>query len=259
MAYTNISASQTDADSPLDQTLMDALRTNLDDHEVRIGTNEAQNLQAILDDFCAVDIDTDVWILENSGVGASNPTIVSSEAHYVTPDPGTQNGVSYSNLRGTTNRMRVRLDRNHAIKMDMILKATTPGQYLACGLQDIAMTGVNASNDITDFIGIVHGSGGAANFRAVVQKAGAGTTTSGIGNSANWTRFIWTITVTGGGATLSVDLTMDGATVSGFPVSTNIPNTLTLHPVFATGGDTTPAEWLCDRFKAYWTSPPANP
>lgn len=259
MAYLAFTSAEMDADSPWTETQTQLIRTNFADHETRIGSNEALNDQAIRDDFCAVDIDTDVWIVESGGAGASNPVIASSEAHYVTPDPGTQAGTSFSNLRAAAKKMRVRLDRNHALIMDMILKSTTAGQYLACGLQDVAMTGVNASNDVTDFIGIIHGSGGASAFRATCQKAGAGVTTSNIGNSANWTRFIWTITVTGGGSTLSVDVTMDGAAVSGFPVTTNIPNTLTLHPVFATGGDTTPAEWLCDRLKAYWAAAPANP
>lgn len=39
MAYSAITSGQTDADSPLDQTLMDLIRTNFADHETRMVTN----------------------------------------------------------------------------------------------------------------------------------------------------------------------------------------------------------------------------
>lgn len=39
MAFTSITAGQTDADSPVDQTLMDLIRTNLDDLDGRTITN----------------------------------------------------------------------------------------------------------------------------------------------------------------------------------------------------------------------------
>jgi hypothetical protein len=42
MAFTSILASQTDADSPINQTLMDLIRTNLDDLDGRISISTGQ-------------------------------------------------------------------------------------------------------------------------------------------------------------------------------------------------------------------------
>ncbi len=36
MAFTALTSAQGDADSPLDETLFQAIRTNFDDHEARI-------------------------------------------------------------------------------------------------------------------------------------------------------------------------------------------------------------------------------
>src|SRR5882672_10302096 len=141
MAYTVIAAGQTDADSPIDQNLMDALRLNGDDHESRIGVNEGVSDNAIRDDFTGTAVDTDNWDVATNRIAAQDQQ--PDHVCHLVADAG----ANYAVISASTKRMRFDLDRDHTIIFEARIKESatnTSGKLF--GFQDSSLAGSVANN-----------------------------------------------------------------------------------------------------------------
>lgn len=248
--YVDIVDGRIDANSPGETGLMTDIRNDLRHFNEMFGTLGIFSQQAIYEDFAAEAIDSDVWTSENAGTGVA--PAISAVGHYAQLQVTTAG--DYSNLLAATKKMRVRLTDEQSVTFAFRAKTTDDGSNLAFGLQDIAMTGANGAGDTTDFIGVIRGSAG--KWKAKVNKAGAGTTSGDLGNSANWTAFLFNVVKTSGA--LTVDAYIDGGQISGFPVSTNIPDTQTLRPVFCISGNGDQGIWRIDYGTFFWNERPLS-
>lgn len=255
MAYVTIASSRYDAGSPGETGLLADIIGNIEFLKGIVDTVGVTSLQAIYDDFAAEAIDSDVWTSDTGGAGPGAIAISATDHYAQFTHPG---GVGdYANLLAVTKKMRVRLSNQQSLVIAFRAKRTDDGYALAYGLQDIAHTTTFATSDTTDFIGIIN-DGSASTWQAKVNKAGAGTTTSGFGNIANWTAFLFTVIK--GPSSLVVDAYADGSQISGFPVSSNVPDTVTLRPCLAHNrSGTASADNRVDYFTAFWTARPLAP
>jgi len=90
MAWTGITAAQTDANSPLDQTLMDLLRTNDKDHEDRIAAQQgpaarifshfAETAYSTVPNFKGQGLAGNTWALGGGGGSIGSPTLAEGAA-----------------------------------------------------------------------------------------------------------------------------------------------------------------------------------
>jgi hypothetical protein len=246
-----ISASQTDSGSPVDQTLMDAIRLDLGDLDTRISVAEAPSDQDIRDEFAAGSVSTVNWATTLSGAGIA-PAITTSD-HYVTLDAGGTGAGDYVRMEGAAAKMRVKMASTQSIRLKFRYKRITATARFLVGLQD---TGFGTGGwDTSDFIGIISG-GAASKFQFINAKAGATTTSSDVGNDANWQ--LVQIDVVQTGSALSVTNYLDGSLIS--TSTTNIPDTVTLEPFIFVSGDTgSRGVYRFDKFKAYWLAEPLAP
>lgn len=157
MAYTTIAPGQTDADSPLDQTLMDAIRTDLDDLNTRLGAIEAFSDQAIYDDFALSVINGDIWTFGAAGAGTAPAVALPDHVcHMIVGSSAT----TYSGIFATAKKMAFDLSVDHTIAFEARLKhsSATTAEFLI-GFQDQTLTGTRANNiDLSDMIGFVRGT-----------------------------------------------------------------------------------------------------
>ena len=249
-AWVDITDARIAANKPGTTGLMTDIRNDLRHLKERADDVGTASAQAVLDDFAAEAIDGDIWTSENAGTGVA-PSI-QPVGHYAQLQVTTAG--DYSNLLAATKKMRVRLTDEQSVIFGCRAKTTDDGSNLAFGLQDIAMTGANGAGDTTDFIGVIHGSAG--KWKVKVNKAGAGTTSGDLGNVANWTKFLFSIVK--GPSSLVVDAYIDDAQISGFPVSSNVPDTVTLRPVLAISGNGDAGIWRIDYCLAFWTARPVS-
>lgn len=255
MAFLALTSAQCDADSPVDETLMQLIRTNLDDHEARIGTNEAQSNDAILTDFAAVDRDGDDWIDYDNGVGYGVGAIITEPDHLFVIH--CDNSAEYFFLAGSLKRMRVQLDTAHTVVIESRIKhQTAPDLELFLGLQDAGLTGDQYA-DLSDCIGFVKG-GATTTVKVRMAKAGSATESGNVGDTTNWTKLKLVITKVSGGA-LTVAAELNDSAISGSPWNTNIPDTTVLRPVMGVSAfDNSNRRMWFDYFRAYWQARPLS-
>ena len=253
MAYTLIASSQTDADSPLDETLFEAIRTNFIDHESRIGTNESVSEDAIMSDFA--NIETYVaasipWNLNVSGAGTIN---LGTDGHYVELDPSTGSAA----LLAAADRMRVRFNTAQTVIIELRFKNNTAADCaMALGLQDANFTGATATTDVSDFIGIVIGSG-TKTIRFRTALGGSAAETADLGNTDNWQTAKITVTSSTSGTTRTVTGELDGSPVTWSAATSNIPNGLSLRPCLATNNRAGKKVWV-DSARFYFGGRPLS-
>jgi hypothetical protein len=225
MAFTNLTAAQTDADSPLDQTLMDLIRTNFTDLDTRVSAIEAFSDQDIRDDFFggATTIDTTTW--DSGGIG----TFQRVAEHQCFINPG---GAGYRAIGATTERIRVNLTEEYVVIMEFrIYNSLNDVGATTVGLMDVANTtaGAGVVTDTAFFIGVVANAGGGDWTIRVDDNTGP-TDRGGQGTWNVWTTFKFTVTCSAVAGNRKVEVDTDGVS-SGAAITTDIPSTVDLYPV----------------------------
>ena len=233
MAFTALTAAQTDANSPIDQTLMDLIRTNFDDHETRIGAIERVSVQDIRDEFTTSTIEVvSKWELFNQ-VSGSAPAIVSEHAvQCATGGSGSGSSV----LAGHAHAMRADMTEEYVVAVEWRAQETgTFGTQYVMGLNDAALTGATTLvTDISDFCGFYEGSASTWKFRTA--EGGTATETDSLGAVASWTKFRMEVTCSGTLATRSIKVEVNDVEIAGSPfgggTALNLPDAVTLRPAF---------------------------
>jgi hypothetical protein len=192
MSYTTIAASQTDSDSPLDQTLMDAIRTNLDDHETRISSLFAFGNTAVIDDFLGKDgvaPDTGSWTTFNGGGSDSVLTKASSHSLNVIAN----GGATSTGARATDGRIGMHM-ANHELTsiLQFRIKANIIGSTQFWGWQDRSLADNVKASTLQDCIGLQKGTG--TTFKATFANGGSTTTVDSLGTPGSFQ--VWRITTT---------------------------------------------------------------
>jgi hypothetical protein len=251
--YVDITDARIAANKPGTTGLMTDFRNNDRHFNELFGTIGIFSDQAIYDDFAAEAIDGDIWISDSGGATGTAPSISATD-HYCELSASGASG--FSNILAATKKMRVRLSNTQSVVMAFRAKTTDDSPNIAFGLQDASFTGTTAQTDTTDFIGVIRGSAG--KWKAKVNKGGAGTTSADLGNVGNWTAFLFNIVQTG--SALTVDAYIDGGQISGFPVSSNVPDTITLRPCFSVvQGGADLGIWRIDYATFFWSERPLAP
>lgn len=270
MAYTTIAASQTDADSPIDQVLMDAIRTDLDDLNSRLQIIEAKSDSAIYDDFtettilgtvasaAGTDAQPYTWDVFASGAGTS-PAISANPDHWLRLQV---NGGS-SILTASAFRMRFDLDRDHTIVMETRLKCTSGTDAdMFFGFQDDALPASLANNtDLSDAIAFVRGTN-SNTLKFFTARASSTDSSDNLGDTSAWITL--KIAVTYAGSTKEVRA-YTGTTqanyveVAGSPFTTTTkhPN-VRLKPWFGISGGGGSRTADLDYILAYWNARPLS-
>lgn len=263
MSYTAISASQTDSGSPVDQTLMDAIRTNLDDHETRISSLFAFGNTGIIDDFMGKDTtapDTASWSV-TSGGGASSVTDAATHSLLCTSGAGAG---KFTTVRGTDWRIGIHPQVYEVTSVLQVrVKAPTysglGGFFFGWQDRTLADTATRAT-DVTDVIGFIKGTGTTWKFRTAATATGA-TEVDSIGDPAAWgvLRLTVTCSATAGNRVIRVQSGTTEASladVTGSPFTNpNIPNGY-LSPNMAFDGNTGSNVMYFDYVLAYTTTRP---
>ena len=260
MAFLALTAGQTDADSPLDQTLFDLIRTNFDDHESRIGGNESLSDGAIRDDFVGTAIDTDTW--DNTTDGTGSVAQDGQPDHFLHLAFGA-GATSFAALHATTKRARLDLDRDHDFLMQARIKLNVnTDASLIFGLRSSAVTVTLANMSgagTNDMIGFVRGTN-ANTLKFRTAKGGVAAETDNLGTTSGWTKLHMGIVSTGSGATIAVTVMVNDVEISGSPFvdETKIP-IVELYPFFGIGfGATATQRADVDYCLAYWRARPLS-
>lgn len=259
MAFLALTSGQCDANSPVDETLMQLIRTDLDDHESRIGANESISDGAIRDDFIGTAIDTDTW--DTAGVTA--PAQDGQPDHWM----HLQNGAGNSAIiAATTKRMRCDLDRNHAVTLEARLKTTPSGTdaNMFFGFQESGLTLADASvTDTSDMIGFVRGTN-ANTWKFRTAKASTNSEVDNLGSTFGWQVIRITIASLSSGADITIhvyigDTVASLSEISGSPFidETKIP-LVELRPFFGSQGGGGTRHTYIDYILAYWSARPLS-
>ena len=263
MAWTAISSTQTDSGSPVDQTLMDAIRTNLDDLDTRVDAIAAVSDHDIRDDFVAfIGYDTAAgippdtllytWEYGINGIGSSVGLIAAPD--HALALVHITGGANYAAIRSAPGKMLFDLSRTFSVTMEWRYKkisASEVAETWTMGFQDDAL-GINSAGDVTDqsdFIGFRQGA--IDTFDAITASGGA-TTVAGndVGTATNWT--VLKIIITG---STSVEFFVDGSSVG--TSSTNITGQA-LRPFFGFTGGTVTHTHHIDYAQVYFGARPLS-
>ena len=249
MAWTAISSTQTDSGSPVDQTLMDAIRTNLDDLDTRVDSVHAHSTNHIRDDFACSTIDTSVWDTAFLGGGTAN--IDGTYEHTVIVS-GVAN---YAVVAAAAGKMRFDIAEARTVVMEFRIRhagGAVGGFFI--GAQDNGLT-MNATftSDISDCIGVHIPNANQWTYRQAL--AGAATQSVDFASTASWQIVKITITCSATSGNRSVEVLLNGSAISGSPFTTNLP-TARLRPCIA---ETSGGGLVCDYFLAYDITRPIAP
>ncbi len=257
MAWTAITSAQTDADTPIDQTLMDLIRTNDADNNSRINALTATSNLDIRDDFLGntATIDLNYWDI-GSGSAPDDPKIVSEHQAELSPAGGAPN---FSAMAADDAKIDILMTEGEyvCIVEFRVKNVGTDADHLHVGMKDIAMSEATLADtaDSSDFVGIVNG-GGADWIIRVSNTASGGNDREGQGTQASWTKFKFTITCSTTGANQKVEIDVNDAS-SGAAMTTNIPATR-LRPWISAQGVTGTRDLRVDYFLCHFEGRPLS-
>lgn len=250
MAFVALSSTDCDAGSPLTETLMQLIRTNFDDHESRIGSNEALAYEDILCNFEAAGVDAAVLDAPVSGAGTVGLTAGNG---YVTLDSGAAAGGAA--LAAATAKMRVSLTKPHVITLKWRVKMTSAGvANFVMGLQDASLTSTIHS-DVSDAILVTSDGAGAYNYYSA--KASVSETSSTFGTSTNTTEIKMIINCVSA-ANITVDVYENNVLRYTATDESKMPTTTVLRPVIGVGNAGSQPIVRIDSFRAYWNAEPLS-
>src|SRR3972149_2641672 len=203
MAFTALTSAQCDADSPLDETLTQLIRTNFDDHEARINSTQLATENQIVDHFFISGLNTAAW-LSAGAAPTFGMTVDGTHKLLVTGSAG-----SFGILTSAIGKGRFRLNQNQALYMEWRAYMEETGNAadaLLIGFQDGTLTDVAATiSDQTDMIGFVKGTT-AGQWKFRTAKAASASEDDDVASRAAWHIFRLELTKTGGGLTLAASV-----------------------------------------------------
>jgi hypothetical protein len=234
MAQIPIAASQTDADSPIDQTLMDAIRNNLDDHEGRISAAFAFGQSAIVDDFMGAPgttgLTSALWSVSFNGAG-NDPDVLNdaTDMHHMRLHLATTGAGTYSLSVGAPSKMQILFSEEYVAVMQMRVKrgvGINDDSYFF-GWNDAGLAATATSiTDVSDMIGFYRDAA-TGNWTFSNSNGGAANTSTNIGTGTSWGVFRITVTCSATAGSRKIDVE-HGATeaalaaISGSPFTTNL-------------------------------------
>src|SRR3990172_1447265 len=185
MAFTALTSAQCDADSPLDETLTQLIRTNFDDHEARINSTQLATENQIVDHFFISGLNTATWLSAGQPNTFSMP---SDGTHKIRIQSGVAAG-EFGILTSAVGKARFRLNQNQALYMEWRAFADQPSNApdnLMMGFQDGALTDVIGTiADQTDMIGFVMGTT-AGQWKFRTAKAASASEDDDVASRAAW-------------------------------------------------------------------------
>lgn len=265
MSYTTISASQTLAGAIVNQSLMDAIRNNLDDHETRISSLFAFGNNGIIDDFLGKDATAPDPILWTTSTGGGGTLIIDGTTHSAIMTSSSGVG-RYCVFRARDERLHQAVQNyDMTTVLQIRIKATTLATGFFHGWQDSTLADTGVGRVVTnDCAGFIKGTGTTWKFR--FANGGAQTDVDSIGNPAAWG--VLRITMTGSTVAASRILRVQSGTteanladITGSPFTNpaNMPIGKYLHPSFAMDGNVASNVHAIDYVLAYTTTRPLAP
>jgi hypothetical protein len=258
-----ISASQVDANSVVDETLMDAIRLNLEDHEGRIAAAFAFGSSAIVDDFLNAGGTPGIWGDQwTVGFAGANNDPVSASQHQAQMPTNTAGAGNYSVITGSPSRIHIQIGQDYtAVLQFRARRAGTNNDSYFMGWQDAALAAsvVGSVTDVSDMMGFYRDTA-TGNWTFQCANGGVATTSTNIGTGASWGVFRITVTcsATAGNRQIAVEhgTTEAGlAAISGSPFTTNL-TAQTLRPCFGQAYGTVGGDLRVDYVLAYPTGRP---
>jgi hypothetical protein len=266
MSYTAISASQTLAGKPVDQTLMDAIRLDLADHETRLLAAFAFGNNAIIDDFDSKigtgGVAASVWNVDHAG--ANNDPVVAAQ-HQLQCPINTGGAGAYSLVYGADGKIRIAIAEEYtAVLQFRCYRAGANSDSYFMGWQNVGLAGVNRVTNVGDMIGFYR-DGATGNWTFQLSKAAASVTQTNLLTGTAWGVFRLTVTcsATTGNRSIKVETGTTEANlagISGSPFdwttySANIP-TVSLQPVFGSAYQSAGGDLRTDYCLAYTAGRP---
>jgi hypothetical protein len=267
MAFTALTSGQCDANSPLDETLLQLVRTNFDDHESRIKSVEDPNVR-VFEHFA------------RTKFYSSNEILVATGATYVASRDYADNLIFRAAGSGTfarwVNRYGVAVGNDaHFVRaqdVGTLQLICAPGYYFTNRTKPIVFKFRMMIENYNDWTGFFFGlmdvppaeasttrpSNGlfmemgatAGTFRFVARNGGGGSETVGTEftrpSSSAW--FTFEITFTNDPSNQAV-CKIDGVTKE--TLTTNLPTAKTLFPVLHLVGSVASTKYDLDRIEAY--------
>ena len=261
MAFLALTSAQCDANSPLDETLMQLIRTNFDDHESRISAALAVGEAAIIDDFIGETGASGVsaaWTLGSAGAG--NAPVIASQ-HQLQCPITTAGAGNFSVAVAAASRIRIQIAQEYvAVLQFRAYRAGANNDSYFMGWQDAAIGAVvGAVTDTSDMMGFYRDTG-TGNWTFQCANGGVATTSTGIGTGTSWGVFRISVTCSATAGNRKIDVehgTTEAnlAAISGSPFTTNL-TTQILRPVFGTAYSAAGGDVRVDYALAYTTGRP---
>jgi hypothetical protein len=250
MAWTAITASQTDANSPVDQTLMDAIRTDLDDLNTRVtslGLGAAQN---IFDEGAAT--------IGTTGIDANLWTATGTVAILAEHTIRLGNAAGAHSIRAAPAKIRIKFSEEYVAVYEARAKrgGGSNADHL-WGWQDDAVAAANLAITMQN-MAVFRIDNADAAWRFTVASGGVTTEVTGLGNVANWTTLKIVVTCSATAGNRKVQAYLDGSEISGSPFTTNLTASV-LVPIQACNNTGDNPDDRSDYIYAYFQNRPVAP
>jgi len=251
----------TDADSPLDQTLMDRIRTNDQDHEDRINAFLVVNESAVNEDFTTSVVNPK---FEHAAQGINGVGTFVADTHSITLGSTSSDiGGGTVHLLPTTFSVRMNVDQK--IVFEAHIKYFTNGidvseHKFVMGFQDVAMTYNTAAavTDVTDYVGWVAGGTDDTTLFYAEDAASGGQSGSDFGDVTAWQVFRVEVDATSAGTVWSARGYLDSVLKTTH--TTEIPDAVHIRPIIGhvefTGTSITSPALSIDYFKVWHSERP---
>lgn len=247
MAFNPLTSAQCDADSPIDETLTQLIRTNLDDLDARVNATEEATSDYIDTHFMCTALDTNIW----TSNGTITLLIGVNGLHTAQID-----GASPAVLAATTNKAHFRLNKDMALFMEWYGIENVPSNAPSSvfyGFQDasLAVTGTTCISDVSDCIGFIKGTT-AGQFKFRMAKGGTSNEVDDF--TARSTAHTLRLELSRVSGVFSVGALLNGSHITGSPFSTNVPDTVVLRPLFGWVPNVDNLTYTMDYVQMKWTS-----
>jgi len=242
VAFLSLTSSQVDANSTLDETLFQLIRTNFDDLNTRVTSNETFAEEDIRTHFATNGLDASTW-----DVSASGATIPDTSNHYVELTNGW--------IAAASRKMRLRLNKPHSVVLEARIRISAGDESRPMiGFQDATLT-TTLGTDLSDLMVIKTDETTTQKWRYYSAKAGVSETGTDFGNITTTTVLKMEIACVSD-TDITVNVYENGVLRSTHTDESKMPTTSVLRPFIVSQTTTETPTIRCDYFRAYWTSEP---